>query len=201
MGKIAEPQAARLADLEAEGNRLYTYPHKGRSIIDAFRRYLESDDPAKITAPLRDFLMMVCGFIAHFDLSGFRCSYPNAHLLLQELTFNHGVMGMLLCGHRSAMRVYADGMTDVEVCDEIASLVSRFQERAERNYAEAVAAQAERTVIAGAQLLGWAVVPAGFKAIPAESAAGEDSATEAKPELRKLAESRGLRLVPESQLF
>jgi hypothetical protein len=194
-------QAARAAELEESGDRVYAYDYRGRSVIDAFRRYLETDDAEKITKPLYGFLTSVCGFIAHYDLEGFRHTYPNAHLLLKFMAADRGLMGMLRCGQRLPERVYRDGMIDAEVCEELATLVERHGERAERSYAEAVAAQAAAKAIECAGLLRWVLVPQGFTLLPADSAgsAGEEESPPAG--LQELAERRGLRLVPEGRLL
>jgi hypothetical protein len=169
-------------------------------VIGAFRRYLESDDPAKITQPLRDFLMMVGGFIAHFDLHGFRGAYPHAALLLEELRTYSGEMGLLVSGVRPAERVYRDGMTDAEVSVELYRLIEEHREQVSRNYARAIADVAERQVIEGARLLGWMVVPPGLVAVPKDRPAVSTPA-DVDPDLQDLADSHDMRLLPEGQLL
>lgn len=199
--KATEKQAARIAELgDKEGRKIWAEPHQGKSIIDAFCRYLASDDPEKITAPLRHFLMMKCGFIAHFDLGGFRASYPNAYLLLEELDADNGLMRMLRRGQRPPESVYRDGMTDVEVCEEIASLAEQQTEHARRNFARAIGEKAAQQTIENAGLLKWVVIPQGFVAVQADAGAQADG-DGPDPALQALAEARGMRLVPESRLF
>lgn len=199
--ELTEPQKARVQELECGGGaRVYTYAYQGRSVIDAFRRYLTSDDPQKITPALRDFLMMVCGFIAHFDLAGFRSAYPHASLLLEELDGWSGEMRFLLQGQRPPARVYRDGMTDTEVCEGISALVGELRRAAEHNLAEAIGQAAREQVVRAAGLLGWIVVPHGFTLVAGPPTSGE-SESSAAPDLQRLAEARGMALVPDSQLF
>lgn len=198
--ELSDVQAAKLRELEQNGRRIYAYSYRGQSVIDAFRRYLESDDSTKITASLRDFLMMVCGFIAHYDLNGFRGTYPHAHLLLEEMRGYAGELTYLIDGHRPPGRVYRDGMTDTAVCVEMAALIELHRTGAERNYTRAIGESVARQVIEGARLLQWVVVPQGFTAIPADQRGSAVSA-DVDTELQEIAASRGLCLVPENQLF
>jgi hypothetical protein len=194
-------QETRIAKLEeANGAPVWAYSYRGASVVGAFRRYLESDDPAKITAPLRDFLMMACGFIAHFDLHGFRGAYPHAALMLEELRAYSGEMKLLVDGIRPASRVYRDGMTDAEISVEFSRLINEHRDQVDRNYGRAIATTAERRVIEGARLLGWMVVPPGLVAVPKESP-GASTGAEVDRELQELAEPHDMRLLPEGQLL
>jgi len=200
-GEVTEVQRARVREIEeTSGARVYIYAYKGRSVVDSFGRYVLSDDPEKISGPLRDFLMGVCGFIAHFDLGGFRGTYGHAHLLLEEMASYSGEMPHLISGRRPPCRVYSDGMTDAEVCQEIAALVDAMRDEAAARYARSVSDEVARRVVDGARLLGWIVVPQGYTLVPAEHA-GSVGAADVDSEVRRLAERRGARLVPEHQLF
>lgn len=193
-------QAARLRELEADSRRVYAYDFQGRAIVSSFRRYLQTDDPEKISRPLYEFLTSVCGLIARFNLDGFRASYPHAYLLLAELTDpQEGVMRTPFGGRRHAERVYRDGMTDLEVSRELAALIERHRDDAARVYAEAVAEGAAATAIECAQLLDWVLVPRGFRLVSAESSAAPCPAEAPAPALQELAAHRGWRLVPETE--
>jgi hypothetical protein len=70
--------------------RQFRYPRKynGQGVVEDFRRLLESGDMGKLTPRLYDFLTMSGGFIAHFNLEGFRGTYDGklSDLLDGEMT-------------------------------------------------------------------------------------------------------------------
>ncbi len=59
------------------GDREFRYPRKynGEGIVKDFRRLLETGDVNKLSPRLYDFLTMSGGYIAHFNLGGFRGTY------------------------------------------------------------------------------------------------------------------------------
>ena len=115
-------QRERMAALEAEGaGRLFACRFAGERVVRQFARYLERADPNQIGPALYDHLMMREGFIAHFDLQGFRHAYREPVVLLDELA--HAFRP------RWVSRVHADGMSDVEVSTRIHALARQHQER------------------------------------------------------------------------
>jgi hypothetical protein len=122
-------QQARVAELQDKDGwpRLYTYPVQGKTIIGQFRRYVTRQDASCIEKALYDFLMSVCGFIAEYGLvppdGGFRSKWAEPASLLEELANG----GRVQRDYGRVERVYADGMTDVEVLAEIDKLASEHQ--------------------------------------------------------------------------
>jgi Protein of unknown function (DUF2958) len=78
------------ASLEDPPQREFRYPRKynGRGVVEDFRRLLDTGDTSKLTPRLYDFLTMSGGFIAHFNLNGFRSTYSGrlSELLDGEMT-------------------------------------------------------------------------------------------------------------------
>lgn len=122
------PQEERVAELQDEDGRprLYTYPVQGKTIIGQFRRYVTRQDACCIEKALYDFLMSVCGFIAEYGLAppdgNFRSKWAEPASLLEELA-----RGGTLTRRGTVQRVYADGMTDVEVLAELDNLAGEHQ--------------------------------------------------------------------------
>jgi hypothetical protein len=129
--KRTPAQQARLAQLQDENGwpRIYTYNVQGKTIIGQFRRYVTREDSSCIEKALYDFLMGVCGFIAEYGLvppdGGFRIKWAEPASLIEEL--RHGALQRWR--RREAQRVYADGMTDLEVLDAIEALADEHTER------------------------------------------------------------------------
>jgi hypothetical protein len=100
-------------------NDVYVYAEKGqgKSIVAAFRRYLETGDAAKITEALYGFCMMKLDYIAHFDLGGFRHAYRDPMVFLDEFGHARGPVA-----HSAS--VYTDGMTDQEVYAQMRAMVA-----------------------------------------------------------------------------
>lgn len=78
------------ASSEDAPRREFRYPRKynGRGVIEDFRRLLDTGDMSKLTPRLYEFLTMSGGFIAHFNLNGFRSTYSGrlSELLDGEMT-------------------------------------------------------------------------------------------------------------------
>lgn len=108
--------ARALAD---EGRYVYLEKGQGKQVVSAFRRFLESGDAQKITPALYHFLMQRCGFIAHYDIHGFRGTYADPADLLDRseeggpLMFSGGFMDEPMI--RGQEHVFTDGMTVAEV--------------------------------------------------------------------------------------
>lgn len=121
--KLTEVQEARIAELTAEsGRRIYEYGYQGAGVLRSVERYLTTGDSSKITRSARDFLMMQCGFIAHFDYHGFVGTYRNVRLFLDEFKAWRPYSSL----RREPSSVYADGMTDIEVMDRLFLIVDTY---------------------------------------------------------------------------
>jgi hypothetical protein len=53
----------------------YLRKHQGKGVVGDFRRLLQTGDISKLSPRLCHFLHQSCGYIAHYDLGGFRSTY------------------------------------------------------------------------------------------------------------------------------
>lgn len=105
--------------LQAQDVSVYLDNRKGSGVVRAFERYLRTADPEKITPALRDYLMMrESGFIAHYDLHGFRRVYADPANMLRDLGYSWGGFQPT-----HSQYAYTDGMTSVEVRIQMQALV------------------------------------------------------------------------------
>jgi len=57
-------------------------------IIRSVQSVFKHDDINKLTKPAYNFIMLSCGFIAHYDLYGFRSEYHDVDSLADDLVRN-----------------------------------------------------------------------------------------------------------------
>jgi len=191
------PAQARVQQLEAAnaGARIYTYDAQGTTIIGQFRRYVTRQDPSYIGRALYEFLMGVCGFIAEYGLippdGGFRSRWAEPASLIEELA-NAGH----LTRRGEARRVYADGMTDVEVLAAIDKLADEHRARCEKGRADRAFNRDVSIAIKLLEPRRFTIVPAGWRLIDqqdqAPHAAPAGSLAEA---IHRLANRNGLALI------
>ncbi|MGH2903066.1 MAG: hypothetical protein ACRDK7_05700 [Solirubrobacteraceae bacterium] len=170
--KRTPAQQARLAELQDENGwpRIYTYTVQGKTIIGQFRRYVTREDSSCIEKALYDFLMGVCGFIAEYGLvppdGGFRTRWAEPASLIEEL--RHGALQGWR--RREAQRVYADGMTDLEVLDAIEALADEHNERCSQARAQR---EFDRDISVAIKCLEphrFTIVPPGWQLTPTDRA-------------------------------
>ena len=106
--------------------RIYQEEAKGKSVIDAFRRYMQDGDGAKITEALRDYLMMRESFIAHFDAHTFRSVYDG-----DRLSVIHQIQRAFRRLDGEHTSEYADGMTDIDIGKAIRQIIDAEYDRVE----------------------------------------------------------------------
>jgi hypothetical protein len=198
--KTTSVQRRRVEDLQDENGRprIYTYPAQGKTIIGQFRRYVTQEDASHIGHALYEFLTGPCGFIAEYGLippdGGFRIKWAEPANLMQELANGFGGAAVR---RGAAQRVYADGMTDVEVLAAIDKLADDYlagceQARARREF--------DRDISVAVKFLephGFTVVPPGWQLADEDPATPE---TEHPPgslvdALTRLAARNGMRLI------
>jgi len=133
-----EAQRERCQRLHEQGKTAYPYKWQGKTIVAEFRRYCESFDPEKIGPGLYDWSIMGSGGlddIAHYDLHGFRGTYPHpAHyiegLLIPEISrwpIDDTAKDDPNWFHSQG--VYTDGMTKGEVAFRIIEIAAEQKER------------------------------------------------------------------------
>jgi hypothetical protein len=130
--KLTAAQQATADRLVGEGVTVYAEKVQGKGVVAAMRRYLETGDSEKITTPLYRFLTLKCGFIAHYDLHGFRHVYRDPADLIAAR--HDGMTGSRFDDHprsrpvEHSQSVYTDGLTSVEVYEQMAALVAEKRE-------------------------------------------------------------------------
>jgi hypothetical protein len=187
--KTTPAQQARLEELQDDNGwpRLYPERVQGKTIIGQFRRYVTRQDADCIEHALYDFLMMVCGFIAEYGLvppdGGFRIKWAEPAALIEELANGGGA-----ARHGRVARVYADGMTDVEVLAALDDLAEEHRAACEDGNARR---RFDRDISVAVRLLephAFTIVPPGWQLADADA----DLAT---PEAERLPGSLAAALV------
>jgi len=198
-GRLTDAQTRRVRELQNENGRprIYTYSVQGKTIVGQFRRYLTRQDAACIEKALYEFLTGPCGFITEYGLvppdGGFRIKWAEPADLLEELAGGGG-----LARRGEAQRVYADGMTDVEVLAAIDTLAAEhkqacLEQREQRTI--------DREISAAIRLLEphhFTIVPPGWRLT---ATADDEPPTDLAPpgsvayKLMQIAYSNGLTLI------
>ncbi len=199
--KTTPAQQERVREVEASngGARIYTYTTKGQTVLDQFRRYLTRQDADCIGRALYEFLTVACSFIAETGLvppdGSFRLVWAEPADLIDSLPSETAYMP---ARRGSVGRVYADGMTDVEVLEGIDKLAAEHHAacalaRSDRRFNREISA-----MIQLAEAHQFTVLPPGWRVV---DLAEEDAPVHAEPTwslaeaLAKLANRNGLALI------
>lgn len=108
----------------------YHYTRKGAPIVAAFERLLKTGDVEKITPGLYEALHQHGGFIAHFDIYGFRATFRDklAELLAGEFYRLDDRARWELRMHHLEDTEYSDGMTAGDVMRAIVAIGARYSD-------------------------------------------------------------------------
>lgn len=132
-------QDTTVAWLDGRGVKVHREQVKGEPIVEAFRRYLETGDSAKITRALYRHLQG-CGYIAHYDIQGFRRVYDNPAKLLAgeryDSTWTVEGAGTEAWPVEHSQHVYTDGLTTGGIHSRMVCIAERMRARVERRSAE-----------------------------------------------------------------
>jgi hypothetical protein len=145
-------QKETMERLFEEGKDAYPESRQGKTVVEEFRRYVDTRDPEKIGNGLYHFSTMGAGGlndIAHFNIHGFRSVYPHPAVYIERL---------LICeierwsperlaedpNAYHSLYVYTDGMTSGEVAARIIEIAYTNRREVladwkERRYAEDLA--------------------------------------------------------------
>lgn len=198
--KTTPAQRERVEELQDETGwpRIYTYPVQGKTIVGQFRRYVTWQDASCIGPALYEFLTGVCGFIAEYGLAppdgNFRSKWAEPASLMDEL--GNGFSGVA-ARRGDAQRVYADGMTDVDVLAEIDKLTDEHRCGCEKDRAGREFDRDISVAIKFLQPHRFMIVPPGWRLAEDDQTAGSDT----KPlgslaaALSELAARNGLKLI------
>jgi hypothetical protein len=126
--KLTDAQERVADELIERGVYVYADKVQGKSIVDAWRRYLQTGDSGKITEALYSFIHMKCGYIAHFNLTGFRSVYADpARMLEGELYANVWREGGQGGPVEHSASVYTDGLTDQDVYEQMVEIAETLR--------------------------------------------------------------------------
>lgn len=129
--RVTAVQQRRLDVIREEGceRRLYTYQVQGKTIVGQFRRYLQRQDASCIEKALYEFLTGACSFIAETGLvppdGGFRIVWAEPADMIEAL-YEH--TRYMPARRGEVGRVYADGMTDVEILQALDGLAAEHSQ-------------------------------------------------------------------------
>lgn len=144
--------------LVQEGKQAYVAKRTGKRVVAAFKKYVTTMDPQAIDQGLYDWSIYDGpGDIAHYNLHGFRSVYPHPALYMELLLFPW--LRRNPEWRSPSVYVYADGMTTLEITDQIEKIANEWKVRVYTNFKE----RKRRAEIAEAEELaakhGMKVVP------------------------------------------
>jgi hypothetical protein len=100
------------------------------NVVRCFKRVIESRDINKMTRELYEFLTLHCGFIAHYNIRGFKSTYspPNefADVFIRHFDKDHRYFDGIYRCHEEP---YKDtGFTKAEIKDEFNRIVEAHKD-------------------------------------------------------------------------
>jgi hypothetical protein len=119
--------------LHENGETPWVATRTGKRVVAAFKKYVTSADPQAIDKGLYHWSIYDGpGEIAHFDINGFRSVYYHPALYLELL-----LLPWLKGNPRIPnVYVYVDGMTSVEIKDQIKELAVQWRHRVNELFAQ-----------------------------------------------------------------
>ena len=103
-------------------------------VIKNFQDVIESKDIRKMNKELYDFLNLYCGFIAHYDINGFKATYRNprdfAEVFIRHFDRGHRYYNGIYPCHQSPYR--DTGLTKAEIKTQFETIVSCHLEEISR---------------------------------------------------------------------
>ena len=104
------------------------------SIVKAFKKIIEGRDISKITKELYEFFHLHCGFIAHYDINGFKATYSApkdfADVFIRHFDRQHPYCSGIYRCHEEP---YNDtGFTKAEILQEFFRIVESYKDEITR---------------------------------------------------------------------
>ena len=100
------------------------------AVIKNFQEVIESKDIGKMNKELYEFLNLYCGFIAHYDINGFKATYANptdfAEVFIRHFDREHPYYNGVYSCHESPYK--NTGMTKAEIKREFEKIVNLHKE-------------------------------------------------------------------------
>jgi hypothetical protein len=100
------------------------------AVIKNFQEVIVSKDISKVNKELYEFLNLYCGFIAHYDINGFKATYRSprdfAEVFIRHFDWEHPYYNGVYSCHETP---YKDkGMTKAEIKREFERIVNLHKE-------------------------------------------------------------------------
>ena len=96
------------------------------AVIKNFQQVIETRDIGKMNKELYEFLNLYCGFIAHYDINGFKAAYANprdfADVFIRHFDRGHPYYSGVYSCHESPYK--NTGMTKAEIKREFEKFVN-----------------------------------------------------------------------------
>lgn len=136
LAKCKTPKQQAAFRLEAAGGRTpYVATRTGKNVVRAFKKYVTTMDPQAIDKGLYEWSIYDGpGDIAHYNLHGFRSVYSHPALYLELLLFPW--LRRERQYRSPSVYVYTDGMTTLDITDEIEKLANQWKARVLANFSE-----------------------------------------------------------------
>jgi hypothetical protein len=104
------------------------------SVIKNFQEVIETRNIDKMNKELYQFLNLYCGFIAHYDINGFKDTYRNprefADTFIRHFDRNHPYFSQIYACHQES---YKDtGLTKAQIKSEFEKIVSLHKDEISR---------------------------------------------------------------------
>ena len=100
------------------------------SVIKNFQEVIESKDISRMTRELYEFLILYCGFIAHYDINGFKATYRSpqdfAGVFIRHFDQEHPYYNGVYSCHETPYK--NTGMTKAEIKREFEKIVNLHKE-------------------------------------------------------------------------
>ena len=99
------------------------------AVIKNFKEVIEEKDINRMNKELYDFLNLYCGFIAHYNINGFKDTYRNprdfADIFIRHFDRKHPYYNQIYACHQEP---YKDtGFTKVQIKQEFETIVERHK--------------------------------------------------------------------------
>jgi hypothetical protein len=101
------------------------------AVIKNFKEVIENRDINRMRKELYDFLNLYCGFIAHYDINGFKATYQAprdfAEVFIKHFDRNHPYCSPIYAFHQE---FYKDtGLTKAEIKREFERIVDQHKDQ------------------------------------------------------------------------
>jgi len=101
------------------------------AVIKNFKEVIENRDINRMNKELYDFLNLYCGFIAHYDINGFKAAYRSprnfAEVFINHFDRTHPYYSRIYACHREP---YKDtGLTKADIKEEFEQIVDLHKDQ------------------------------------------------------------------------